>query len=155
SLVGWAAPLGAQEAIFTALHDLVPGRCFSTPLSIVGPDAVDIGIESGFDPATWIDRAFIASTRAFHSRTATDTFTVTGAAPPGIRITRVVYEQAGTRFMERSTYWQASGTGMQTVDGVPLPFSFTNPTLTKAVDLADQDVEGATVSVMIRLTAGR
>ncbi len=152
---GFVAPLAAQEVAFTDLHDLVPERCFSVPLSTVAADAVDIGIESGHDPSTWINKACKASTTAFHGRTATDTFTVTATAPPGTRFTRVHYEQAGTRFLERSIYWQASGTGTLIVDGNPLPFSFTSPTLVKTVDLTGEDVESITVSVMVSLTAGR
>lgn len=155
SLFGLVAPLGAQEATFTDLHDLVPDRCFSALLTTVGADAVDIGIESGYNPATWINKACKASTSAFHSRTVGDTFTVTVTAPPGMRISGVHYEQAGTRYLERSTYWQASGTGTLTVNGVPLSFGFTAPTLIQTVDLAGQGVERATVSVMIHLTAGR
>ena len=155
SMFGLAAALGAQQATFTELHDLVPDRCFSAALSVESADAVDIGIESGFNPNTWINKACTASTRAFNSRTVTDTFTLTVTAPPGMRISRVDYEQTGTRFLERSTYWQASGTGTLTVNGVPLSFSFTAPTLVKSVDLAGQDLESATVSVTISLAAGR
>jgi hypothetical protein len=155
SLFGLAAPVGAQEATFTDLHDLVPNRCLSAALSTVSANAVDIGIESGYDSATWINKACKASTSAFHSRTASDTFTLTVTAPPGMRISRVTYEQVGSRYLERSTYWQASGTGTLTVNAVPLSFSFTAPTLIKTVDLAGQNVESATVSVMLRLTAGR
>ena len=155
SLIGLVAPLGAQQATFTDLHDLVPDRCFSAPLTTVTADSVDIGIESGYNPSTWINKACIASTYAFNSRAVTDTFTVTVTAPTGMRITRVHYQQAGTRFLERSIYWQASGTGTLTVDGVPLSFSFMAPTLTQTVDLASQDVESTTVSVMITLKVGR
>jgi hypothetical protein len=116
---------------------------------------VGIGIESGINPVTWINKACKASTTAFHSRTGGDTFTVTVTAPPGMRITRVHHEQAGTRYLERSTYWQASGTGTLTVNGVPVSFSFTAPTLIKTVDLAGQNVESTTVSVTIHLAAGR
>jgi hypothetical protein len=56
SLVGLVAPLGAQEATFTDLHDLVPDRCFSAALSTVSADAVDIGIESGVNRRTWSGR---------------------------------------------------------------------------------------------------
>src|SRR5262245_59016188 len=124
SLFVLAAPVGAQ-ATFTDLQDLVPNRCFSAALSTVSVDAVDIGIESGVDPATWIDKSCVASTTAFHARTVTDTFTVTVTAPPGMHIARVNYEQVGSRFLERSTYWFANGTGTLTVNGVPLSFSFT------------------------------
>ena len=155
ALFGWVAPLGAQDATFTDLHDVVPNRCFSAPLSTVGADFVDIGIESGFDSATWVNKACKASTSAFHTRTAGDTFTVTVTAPPGMRITGVTYAQAGSRYLERSTYWQASGTGTLTVNGVPLSFSFTTPTLSRTVDLTGQDLESITVSVKIHLAAGR
>ena len=127
ALFGWVAPLGAQEATFTDLHDVVPNRCFSAPLSTVGADFVDIGIESGFDSATWVNKACKASTSAFHTRTAGDTFSVTVTAPPGMRITRVTYAQAGTRYLERSTYWTASGTGTLTVNGVPLVLQLHDP----------------------------
>jgi hypothetical protein len=129
------APVGAQEAVFTDLHDLVPDRCFSAALTTVTADSADIGIESGYNSATWINKACKASTHAFHSRTVTDTFTATVTAPPEMRIARVHYEQVGTRFLERSIYWAASGTGTLTVNEITLPFSFTLPTLVKTVDL--------------------
>ena len=154
SLLG-VAPLGAQEATFTDLHDLVPDRCFSAPLTTLGADSVAIGIESGYNPRTWINKACIASTGSFHVGTAADTFTVTVTAPPGMRIARVGYEQAGRRYLERSTYWFASGTGTLTVNGVPLPFGFTDPTLIQTVDLSDQNVESTTISVAISLRVGR
>jgi hypothetical protein len=65
-------------------------------------------------------KACKASTHAFHGRTVTDTFTATVTAPPGMRIARVHYEQVGTRFLERSIYWAASGTGTLTVNELTL-----------------------------------
>ena len=154
-LIGIVNPLGAQESVFTDLFDLVPGRCFSAPLTLVDDTMVDIGIDSGYDPATWRNRAFVASTTAFNSRTAGDTFTVTATAPLGMRITRVTYAQAGARYLERSTYWTASGTGTLTVDGVPQSFFFTTPSLTRSVDLSAQDLDTVTISVQVALTAAR
>ena len=155
SLLGFAVPLGAQEVTFTDLFDLVPDRCFSAPLSTVDADSVDIGIESGFSSTSSTNKAWIASTRPFNTRAVTDTFTVTASAPPGTRIARVHYAQTGTRFLERSTYWTASGSGTLTVNELTQPFSFTLPTLVQTVDLRGQDVESATVSVMISLSARR
>jgi hypothetical protein len=84
-----------------------------------------------------------------------DTFTVTVTAPPGQRITRVHYQQSGSRFLERSLYWRASGTGQLTANGVGDPFSFTLPTLTRTIDLTGQIVESTTISVSISMSAGR
>ena len=155
SLLGFAAPVAAQEAMFTDLHDLVPDRCFSAPLTTLGSNLVDIGIESGYSQQTWANKACIASTYAFHARTVADTFTVTVTAPPGMRIARVIYGQSGRRYLERSTYWFASGTGTLTVNGVPESFSFTTPNLIHTVDLSGQDVESTTISVAISLKVGR
>jgi hypothetical protein len=155
SQIGSVSPAAAAEAAFTELHDLVPDRCFSAPLSAVASDSVTIGIESGYSSSTWQNKACKASTSAFHAGTVGDTFSATVAAPPGMRIARVHYEQAGTRYLERSTYWSASGTGTLTVGGTELPFSFTTPTLVRTVDLTGQSVQVATVSVMIRLVAKR
>ncbi len=154
SLLG-VAPLGAQEATFTDLHDLVPDRCFSAALTTLGADSVDIGIESGYSYQTWTNKACKASTGSFHVGSVSDTFTVTVTAPTGMRIARVSYEQAGWRYLERSTYWSASGTGTLTVNGVPLSFSFMDPTLNQTVDLSDQNVESTTISVAISLKAKR
>ena len=65
----------------------------------------------------------------------TDTFTATVTAPPGTRLTRVHYQQAGIVFEQRGTYWEEFGTGTLTVNGVPLPFSFRTPMLIQTVDL--------------------
>jgi hypothetical protein len=155
SLIGFVNPLEAQEATFTDLFDLVPGRCFSAPLTVVDDTAVDIGIDSGYDSATWRNRAFVASTTPFNSRTANDTFTVTATAPPGMRITRVRYQQIGSRYLERSTYWTANGSGTLTVDGVPQSFHFTTPSLTRSVDLSGQNQDTVTISVQVSIAAAR
>jgi hypothetical protein len=140
---------------FTDLHDLVPQRCFSAPLSTVDVTSVRIGIESGFNSATWQNKACIAATTAFNPRSVSDTFTVTVTAPPGQRITRVHYQQSGSRYLERSLYWRASGTGQLTANGVTDPFSFTLPNLTRTIDLTGQNVESTTISVSISMSAGR
>jgi hypothetical protein len=140
---------------FTDLHDLIPQRCFSAPLSTVDVASVRIGIESGHDPATWQNKACIAATTAFNPSSVSDTFTVTVTAQPGQHITRVHYHQAGSRFLERSLYWRASGTGQLTADGVSVPFSFTLPNLTRTIDLTGQNVESTTISVSISMSAGR
>ena len=140
---------------FTDLHDLVPQRCFSAALSTVDVASVRIGIESGHNPATWQNKACIASTTAFNPRSVSDTFTVTVTAPPGQHLTRVHYQQSGNRLLERSLYWFASGTGQLTANGVSVPFSFTLPNLTRTIDLTGQNVESATISVSISMSAGR
>ena len=140
---------------FTDLHDVVPGRCFSAALSTVDVASVRIGIESGHNPANWTNNACVAATTAFNTRTVGDTFTVTVTAQPGQHITRVHYQQSGGRFLERSLYWRASGTGQLTANGVSVPFSFTLPTLTRTIDLTGQNVESATISVSISMSAGR
>ena len=140
---------------FTDLHDLVPQRCFSAALSTVSVASVRIGIESGFNSATWQNKACIASTTAFNPGSVSDTFTVTVTAMPGQHITRVHYQQAGSRFLERSLYWRASGTGQLTANGVSVPFSFTLPNLTRTIDLTGQNVESTTISVSIAMSAGR
>jgi hypothetical protein len=116
---------------------------------------VNIGIESGYSSTTWQNKACVAATTAFHARSVSDTFTVTVTAPPGQQITRVHYVQSGARYLERSLYWQASGTGQLTANGVSVPFSFTLPTLTKTIDLTGQNVESTTISVSIAMSAGR
>jgi hypothetical protein len=117
--------------------------------------SVRIGIESGFNSATWQNKACIAATTAFNPRSVSDTFTVTVTAPPGQRITRVHYQQSGSRYLERSLYWRASGTGQLTANGVTDPFSFTLPNLTRTIDLTGQNVESTTISVSISMSAGR
>jgi hypothetical protein len=57
--------------------------------------------------------------------------------------------------LERSTYWFASGTGQLTANGISVPFSFTTPNLTRTIDLAGQNVESATISISISMSAGR
>jgi hypothetical protein len=140
---------------FTDLHDLVPGRCFSAALSTVDVASVRIGIESGHNPTNFTNNACVASTTAFNTRTVGDTFTATVTAQPGRHITRVHYQQSGSRILSRSLYWQASGTGQLTANGVIVPFSFTLPTLTRTIDLTGQNVESTTISVSISMSAGR
>ena len=149
------AHVPTDPVTFTALHDLVPDRCFSAALSTVDASSVRIGIESGYNPATWQNKACIASTTAFNPASVSDTFTVTVTAPPGKRLTRVHYQQAGHRLLERSTYWRASGTGQFTAHGVGVPLTFTSPNLTKTIDLTGQNVESTTISVSISMSAGR
>ena len=155
SMFVYVAASRAQEAAFTKLHDLVPDRCFSAALSTVDATTVAIGMESGYNPVTWKNKACTASTAAFNTGSVTDTFSATVTAPPGMHISRISYEQVGSRLLERSTYWFGNGTGTLTVNGVPLSFSFTNPTLIQTVDLAGQNLESTTVSVTISLRVGR
>jgi hypothetical protein len=145
----------ATPVTFTDLVDLVPQRCFSAPLSTVGAASVNIGIESGYNQATWQNKACVAATTAFNARSVSDTFTVTVTAPPGQLLTRVRYQQSGSRFLERSLYWRASGTGQLSANGVNVPFSFTTPNLTQTIDLTGQNVASATISVSISMSAGR
>ena len=145
----------ATPVTFSDLHDRVPGRCFSAALSTVDVASVRIGIESGHNPANFASNACVAATTAFNPRSVSDTFTVTVTALPGQHITRVHYQQSGSRFLERSLYWRASGTGELTANGVSVPFSFTLPNLTRTIDLTGQDVETATISVSISMSAGR
>ena len=141
---------------FTDLHDLVPHRCYVTATSTVVADSVVIGIENGGAvPGTFQRAACIAATTAFNPRSVGDTFTVTVTAPPGRTISRVQYVQVGNRLLERSIYWQASGTGELTAAGVSVPFSFTTPSLGRSIDLAGQHVETTTISVRISMSAGR
>jgi hypothetical protein len=140
---------------FTDLHDRVPTRCFSAPLSTVEVASVRIGIESGHNPANFASNACVAATTAFNPRSVSDTFTVTVTAQPGQHIDRVHYLQAGNRLLERAQYWFANGTGQLTANGVTVPFSFTHPGLTRTIDLTGQNVESVTVSVSISMLAGR
>ena len=141
---------------FTDLHDLVPHRCYVAATSTVVGDSVVIGIENGGAvPGTFQRAACIAATTAFNPRTVGDTFSVSVAAPPGMTISRVQYVQLGNRLLERSTYWQASGSGELTAAGVSVPFSFTTPGLGRSIDLTGQNVENTTISVSISMSAGR
>jgi hypothetical protein len=80
---------------------------------------------------------------------------VTVTAPPGMTISRVQYVQFGSRLLQRSAYWFANGTGELTAAGVSVPFSFTTPGLGRSIDLSGQNVESATISVSISMSAGR
>ncbi len=141
---------------FTDLHDLVPHRCYVAATSTVVADSVVIGIENGGAvPGTFQRKACIAATTAFNPASVGDTFTVTVTAPPGMTISRVQYVQVGSRLLERSTYWRASGTGELTAGGVSVPFSFTTPSLGRSIDLTGQNVASTTISVSISMSAGR
>jgi hypothetical protein len=122
---------------------------------VVG-DSVVIGIENGDAvPGTFQRAACIAATTAFNPRTVGDTSSVSVAAPPGMTISRVQYVQLGNRLLERSTYWQASGSGELTAADVSVPFSFTTPGLGRSIDLAGRNVDSTTISVSISMSAGR
>ena len=151
-LLGLASPVAAQEVLFSDLSDSTPGRCFSVARSVIAADTLTIGIESGFDPKTWQNIACRASTGSFSARTAGDTFMVTITAPPGRTIARVHYEQDGFRFLERSLYWYAQGTGSLVVNGAAQAYTFQNPTLVKT---ATVNAEVAHVLVTLSLQAGR
>ena len=93
-----------------------------------------------------------ASTGSFSARTAADTFSVTITAPPGRTITRVHYEQEGTRFLERPLYWYAQGTGSLVVNGTAQAYTFQYPTLAKVVEV---NAPVAHVLVTLSLQVGR
>lgn len=109
----------AQSVSFENMSDRVPGRNYDSATSTVDASNANkllIGINSGYDPVTWTNTAFIASTGGFHLRTTSDTFNVNIVAPEGFSISKITYTQTIATYQSRTASFSSSLSW--TVDGV-------------------------------------
>jgi hypothetical protein len=146
----------AQHVTFTDVRDAVPSRFFNPDLDATHPDVTDpntliIGLESGIDPATFVDTAFKASTLTFGVRVAMDSLTFNVVAPTGYYVSSITYVQEGTGSIQRLA--DARGTSSWVVNGQPASLGVfrSDPTLSRTVTFTDSHLTVVPVSITTSL----
>jgi hypothetical protein len=156
ALLGFSTAAQAQSVTFTDVRDAVPTKFFnpssdSTRVDPGNPNTLEIGLESGVDPATLSDNEFRASTEAFGNRIAADTLSFNVVAPPDHYVSSITYEQTGTGSVVRVA--DARGASSWVVNGQPASLGFfrTNPTLSGTVTFTNSRLTVVRVSIATSL----
>jgi len=156
ALVTCATPARAQNVAFTDVRDAVPVKFFnpspdSTRVYPGAPNTLEIGFESGRDPATFLNNEFSASTQAFGNRVASDTLSFNVVAPEGYYVSSISYEQTGTGSIVRIA--DARGVSSWVVDGQPASLGVfrADPSLARTVTFTDSRLTVVPVSITTSL----
>jgi hypothetical protein len=153
---GGAATAHAQVARFSRINDAVPLKFFdaaTTKPDPANPNRLIIGLNTGFDPQTFVSNEFKASGLAFSSRVAMDTISFKVKAPAGFYVAKIVYTQRGTGSTLRTSV--SRGAANWVVNGVSANLgTFTsNPGLVGMVDLTGLKLTSVPVSITDSLFA--
>jgi hypothetical protein len=156
ALLGFSTPAQAQNVMFTDVRDAVPLKFFnpssdSTRVDPARPNTLQIGFESGIDPATFTEKEFRATTEAFGNRIATDTLSFNVVAPAGYYVSSITYEQIGAGSIVRVA--DARGASSWIVNGQPASLGFfrTDPSLARTVTFTDSRLTVVPVSITTSL----
>jgi hypothetical protein len=147
----------AQIVAFSQLRDAAPGKFFDAATSeafAANGNRLNIGFNTGSDPATFVSNAFRATTLAFGNRTASDTISFVVTAPANFYVASLTYTQQGTSSTGRTAI--QSGNTQWTVAGIPtvLGGEYNNPNLTGTIDLNALQQGSVPVSITVSLFAG-
>ncbi|MNL05832.1 hypothetical protein D3C87_1264460 [compost metagenome] len=115
----FASVANAQSVSFQNISDSVLGRNYDPATSIAdsaNPNKLLIGIHSGYDPKSWTNLAFLASTGGFATTKTHDSLSVDIVAPPGYGISQIIYRQ--TIQASKTRIASYSSTISWTVDGL-------------------------------------
>jgi hypothetical protein len=147
----------AQVAEFSQLRDAAPGKFFDAATSApsaANADQLNIGLNTGSDPFTFVSNEFRATTLSFGNRMADDTISFVVTAPAGFYVASLTYSQQGIASTARTA--QQNGNSQWTVGGFPAVIGdyAGNPTLTGVVDLTALQASSVPVSITVSLFAG-
>jgi hypothetical protein len=147
----------AQVAEFSQLRDAASGKFFDAATSapsLANGNQLNIGLNTGSDPLTFVSNEFRASTQAFTNRMADDTISFVVTAPAGFYVASLTYSQQGTASTVRTA--QQNGNSQWTVAGFPAIIGeyAGNPTVTGVVDLTALQPSSVPVSITVSLFAG-
>jgi hypothetical protein len=99
SVLAVAATAQGQTATFFRFTDALAGRCYDSagtaPSGQVLTNQLNIAINSGVDPATFQNRACVASTLSGNPRLTMDTISFYVQAPAGFYISSLTFTQCG------------------------------------------------------------
>src|SRR5258705_410489 len=147
----------AQVAGFSQVRDAAPGKFFDAATSapsVANGNQLNIGLNTGSDPLTFVSNEFRASTQSFTNRMADDTISFVVTAPAGFYVASLTYIQVGTASTARTA--QQNGNSQWTVAGFPAVIGeyAGNPTVTGVVDLTPLQPSSVPVSITVSLFAG-
>ena len=156
-LLAGVAGAQAQVAEFSQLRDAAPGKFFdaaSSAPSAANANQLNVGLNTGSDPLTFVSNEFRATTQAFGNRMADDTISFVVTAPAGFYVASLTYTQQGVASTARTA--QQNGNTQWTVAGFPAVIGeyAGNPTLTGVVDLTALQPSSVPVSITVSLFAG-
>ena len=154
--LGYSTTAHAQNVTFTDIRDAVPLKFFnasadSTRVRAEDPNTLEIGFESGRDPADFLDKEFRASTLAFGNRVAADSISFNVVAPAGYYVSSITYTQTGSGSVLRVA--DARGTSTWVVNGQPASLGVfrTDPSLARTVTFSDSRLTVVPVSITTSL----
>jgi hypothetical protein len=156
ALLSVASTAHAQVAKFSKIKDAVPAKFFDALTSKPdpsNPNRLIIGLNTGFDPLTFVANDFRASALAFSNRAAMDTIAFKITAPSGYYIAKIIYTQQGAGATGRTSIEYGGATWV--VNGVPASLgTFTsNPSLVGTADLSASRLTSVPVSITDSLFA--
>jgi hypothetical protein len=133
----------AQTVTFSNLADSAPGSSWdpaTTAVDPADPNRLVFGFHSGISPTTWTSLDFRASTASFSRRGATDTMCMLVTAEEGYYVSALTYRQSSGGSVVRLA--GASGVTTLVVNHAPAGGQGigTNPSFTRRIDLAGQDL---------------
>jgi hypothetical protein len=151
-LIAGAGMAQAQTVTFKSIHDAVPFKFFDAATTVRDPanhNKLVIGLNTGFDPTTFLTAQFVA----FDHRTAMDTISFLVNAPVGYYIAKIVYNQRGAGSTCRTC--SSAGAATWVVNGHPANLGvFTNnPTLSGSADVTALKLTSVPVSITDSLFA--
>jgi hypothetical protein len=155
-VLGAASTAQGQVVRFSGIKDAVPSKFFDAATSAPAPgdaNTLIIGLNTGFDPLTFIANDFRASALPFSNRAAMDTISFTIRAPLGFFVSKITYTQHGTGFTSRTSV--SYGGAQWVVAGTPLQLgTFTNnPNLSSTVDISRKRLRSVPVTITDSLFA--
>jgi hypothetical protein len=143
-----------NAAKFSDLKDAVSGRWFdaaTTAIDATNPNKLFIGFNSGTDPKTWKNNAFIASTNAFYYPSVMDTIGFTVTAPTGYYIAKLTYSQRGSGYIARTGKISGGASWIVGTTAASLGMIGTNPTLAGSMGFPNQYPTTLPVSITVGL----
>jgi len=143
----------ASAQSFTDIRDAAPNRNFSATTSSSSDGVLTIGLDTGYDPSTFVNNTFRASNLSYFPRSTSDTIAFVVTAPSGSHIATITYSQSGvvnssrTAVQRSAVHW--------TVGGFPSVITdFGAPNLSATVDVGALNLSSVPVSITAALFVG-
>lgn len=147
----------AQIVAFSQVRDAAPGKFFDAATSepfAANANRLNIGLNTGSDPTTFVSNAFRVTTLAFGNRMADDTISFVVTAPADFYVASLTYSQQGSASTGRTAV--QTGNTQWTVAGIPAVIGeYTGPPIvTGTINLDALQLGSVPVSITVSLFAG-
>jgi hypothetical protein len=147
----------AQIVAFSQVRDAAPGKFFDAATSepfAANANRLNIGLNTGSDPATFVSNAFRVTTLSFGNRMANDTISFVVTAPADFYVASLTYSQQGTANSGRTAV--QTGNTQWTVAGTPAVIGeYTGPPIVAGtINLDALQLGSVAVSITVSMFAG-